>query len=89
MGVSNDSGVGSPAYKWYEQLAKQLHLDSGARRPKAIVVVSAHWEENQKTYVTAQDKHKTLYYGTFNFTVVLIALAFSPQSDSIILSNNM
>jgi len=60
--ILNDVGIGTPANKWYQNLAKQLNL-VGSRRPKAIVCVSAHYiTNNKRVSITAQDKYPSLYY---------------------------
>jgi len=58
----------SDATKWYRQVATQLGL-IGSNKPKAILVISAHWESTtpDTVYVTSQKSHKTLFYDYYNF----------------------
>lgn len=44
FGARNDCGIDSPAYKWYQSLPTKMNIAQGERRPKAIVMVSAHYE---------------------------------------------
>jgi len=61
-GLRNDVGYGSKANDWYQQLSSQLNLDKGVRRPKAIVMFSAHYEHPNSVMITAQDRYSTLLY---------------------------
>jgi len=58
----------SEGTKWYRQVATQVGL-VGTKKPKAILVISAHWEsETSNTiYVTSQKSHKSLFYDYYNF----------------------
>lgn len=66
-GEKNDVGYGSAANNWYQQLPKQLNLEKGARRPKAIVMISAHYENRNSVLITAKDKYPELYYDYSGF----------------------
>jgi len=58
----------SEGTKWYRQVATQVGL-VGTNKPKAILVISAHWEsETANTiYITSQTKHKSLFYDYYGF----------------------
>lgn len=51
----------SPVTAWYKQIATQIGL-TGDRKPKAIVIVSAHWETNEVVRVSGREENKELNY---------------------------
>jgi len=53
-----DISKGSEAMKSLERLPKQL----GAEKPKAIVVVTAHWESSHKVLVSGKPEYTKLLY---------------------------
>ena len=67
----------SEATKWYKQLAQQIKTTEPPvdaydknlwQKPKAILVVSAHWETEKSTFsVTNQLDHKELFYDYYGF----------------------
>jgi len=67
FGRPNNCHSESEVAAWYSGLAKQLDLAEGARRPKALVLLSAHWETSEAVRITAQDRHPTLYYDYYGF----------------------
>jgi len=58
----------SKGAEWYRQVATQVGL-VGKNKPKAILVISAHWESDQPNtvFVTSQAKHPSLFYDYYNF----------------------
>lgn len=67
FGRPNNCHFKSVVADWYRALPAQLDLVEGARRPKAIVMLSAHWETSNKIRVTSQDRHKSLLYDYYGF----------------------
>ncbi len=66
----------SEATKWYKQLATQIKTTNAPpnakdpnqwQKPKAIIVVSAHWETDDEILVTNQTTHKDLLYDYSGF----------------------
>jgi aromatic ring-opening dioxygenase catalytic subunit (LigB family) len=83
-------GKGSPMFqdidknsectKWYKQLAEQTKVP----QPKAIVVLSAHWETEDTVFVTSQDKHASLFYDYYGFPKETYELKYpSPGSPAL------
>lgn len=68
----------SPAAKWFRQLTKQLALPSP---PKAVLVVSAHWESENVIEISAQDKHTALLYDYYGFPSEAYHLEYKPPGD--------
>jgi aromatic ring-opening dioxygenase catalytic subunit (LigB family) len=66
----------SDAAKWYRQLAQQVKITDPPesaldkhlwQKPKAIIVISAHWETKGSIRVTNQQNHKELLYDYYGF----------------------
>jgi len=75
----------SAAAKWYKQLASQTGL-TGERKPKAIVVISAHWESPKAdtVLVTSQESHPSLFYDYSGFPESTYELKYpSPGSPTL------
>jgi len=67
-------GQGSHAEQWYRQLPKQLGIDDSENsqygQPKAIVVISAHWDIEQpinEVRVSTKNQHTDLLYDYHGF----------------------
>lgn len=75
----------SPAAKWFRQLSKQLALPSP---PKAVLVISAHWESQNAIEISAQEKHTTLLYDYYGFPSEAYHLEYKP-SGHLELSNRI
>lgn len=67
--------AGSAPHKWYKNLAKQFKIAQSEeeliehpdyRLPKAIVVITAHWETRNVVGISDDKQHK-LYYDYFGF----------------------
>lgn len=65
----------SPAAKWFRQLYSQLSLD---RPPKAILLVSAHWETSNRIHISGQSKHNQLFYDYYGFPDEAYKIEFKP-----------
>jgi aromatic ring-opening dioxygenase catalytic subunit (LigB family) len=60
-------GAQSEAAKWYKGLAKQLNL-AGENAPKAILIISAHWETRNKVLkLSSKSQHDKLYFDYSGF----------------------
>ena len=68
----------SPAAHWFRQLSHQLSLPVP---PKAILVITAHWETTKKTHISAQEKHRHLLYDYYGFPAEAYTLEYQPPGD--------
>ncbi|CAF1920434.1 unnamed protein product [Rotaria magnacalcarata] len=71
----NNFDKNSPAAKWFRQLYSQLSLD---RPPKAILLISAHWETTEAVHISAQSQHSKLFYDYYNFPPEAYEIEFTP-----------
>jgi aromatic ring-opening dioxygenase catalytic subunit (LigB family) len=76
--VIGDVGKNSPAAHWFRQLSKQLSLPS---TPKAILVITAHWETSNSVHISAQEKHTELLYDYGGFPPEAYKLQYNPPGD--------
>lgn len=51
---------------WYRKLAKTLDL-AGDKKPKAMVVISAHWEASSSVRITARQDYPELFFDYYGF----------------------
>jgi len=75
----------SPAAQWFRQLSKQLALPS---KPKAILLITAHWETSDVVHINAQQQHPQLLYDYYGFPSEAYQLQYNPPGD-LILSNRI
>ncbi|CAF0889462.1 unnamed protein product [Rotaria sordida] len=68
----------SPAAQWFRQLSEQLALPS---LPKAILIITAHWETSNAVHISAQEKHTELLYDYYNFPPEAYKLQYNPLGD--------
>jgi aromatic ring-opening dioxygenase catalytic subunit (LigB family) len=68
----------SPTAQWFRQLSKQLSLPS---LPKAIVVITAHWETSNVVHISAQEKHTELLYDYSGFPSEAYQIQYNPPGD--------
>jgi aromatic ring-opening dioxygenase catalytic subunit (LigB family) len=68
----------SPAAHWFRQLSKQLSLPS---KPKAILIITAHWETTDVVNINAQQEHPELLYDYYGFPAEAYKLKYSPPGD--------
>jgi aromatic ring-opening dioxygenase catalytic subunit (LigB family) len=68
----------SPAAQWFRQLSKQLSLPS---KPKAVLVISAHWETTDIVQINAQQQHPQLLYDYYGFPAEAYQLQYNPPGD--------
>lgn len=68
----------SPAANWFRQLSKQLSLPS---LPKAIVVITAHWETSNVVHISAQEQHTKLLYDYSGFPSEAYQIQYNPPGD--------
>jgi aromatic ring-opening dioxygenase catalytic subunit (LigB family) len=68
----------SPAAHWFRQLSKQLSLPS---KPKAILIITAHWETKNIVNISAQKQHSELLYDYGGFAPEAYQLKYSPSGD--------
>ena len=71
----------SPNAQWLRDFTKTYGLD-GAKAPKAIVVVSAHWvTRGKKVRISNQAQHKKLQYDYGGFPAHTYKLEFNPRGS--------
>jgi aromatic ring-opening dioxygenase catalytic subunit (LigB family) len=68
----------SPAAQWFRQLSKQLSLPS---KPKAVLVISAHWETTDIVQINAQQQHPELFYDYYGFPAEAYQLQYNAPGD--------
>ena len=68
----------SPAAQWFHQLTKQLALPS---KPKAILVITAHWETTDTIEINSQEQHSELYYDYYGFPAEAYEITYNPPGD--------
>ncbi|CAF1415715.1 unnamed protein product [Adineta steineri] len=68
----------SPAAHWFRQLSKQFSLPS---KPKAILVITAHWETSNIVHINAQQEHSQLLYDYYGFPSEAYELKYNPSGD--------
>jgi aromatic ring-opening dioxygenase catalytic subunit (LigB family) len=68
----------SPAASWFRQLSKQLSLPS---LPKAILIVTAHWETSNTVHITAQAQHTELLYDYYGLPSDAYKIKYNPPGD--------
>jgi aromatic ring-opening dioxygenase catalytic subunit (LigB family) len=68
----------SPAAQWFRQLSTQLSLPS---LPKAILVITAHWETSNTVHISAQEKHTDLLYDYSGFPSEAYKIKYNPPGD--------
>lgn len=68
----------SAAAYWFRQLSKQLALPSS---PKAILIITAHWETSDTVHISGQEKHTKLLYDYYGFPPETYKLEYSPLGD--------
>jgi len=76
--VIGDIDKNSPAAQWFRQLSQQLALPS---LPKAILVITAHWETSNIVHITAQEKHTELLYDYSGFPSEAYKIKYNPPGD--------
>ncbi|CAF1578242.1 unnamed protein product, partial [Adineta steineri] len=67
-----------PLALWLRQLSKQLALPS---LPKAILIITAHWETANSVHITAQEKHTELFYDYGGFPKEAYEIQYKPPGD--------
>jgi len=68
----------SPAAHWFHQLSKQLALPD---KPKAILVITAHWETTDVVHINAQTQHPQLLYDYGGFPEEAYQLQYDSPGD--------
>ena len=68
----------SRAAHWFRQLSRQLALPS---LPKAILVVTAHWETSDAVHISAQERHTKLLYDYSGFPSEAYQIQYNPPGD--------
>ena len=68
----------SAAAQWFRQLSKQLNLSS---KPKAILVITAHWETKGTIQINAQQQHPRLLYDYHGFPPEAYQIEYNPPGD--------
>ena len=68
----------SPAAHWFQQLSKQLALPS---KPKAVLVITAHWETTNIVQISGQKQHTELLYDYHGFPAEAYQLQYNPPGD--------
>ncbi|CAF1194194.1 unnamed protein product [Didymodactylos carnosus] len=70
----------SAGAKWFRQLPHQIG-QSDQHKPKAILLVSAHWESSDVVHISAQAQHTDLYYDYGGFPKETYEIKFQPKGD--------
>ncbi len=78
MPVFGEIDRNSPAAHWFRQLSRQLALPSS---PKAILIITAHWETSNTVHISAQEKHTELLYDYSGFPAEAYQIKFNPPGD--------
>ena len=68
----------SPAAHWFRQLSKQLALPS---KPKAILIITAHWETRNIININGQPEHPELLYDYGGFPAEAYQIKYNPPGD--------
>jgi aromatic ring-opening dioxygenase catalytic subunit (LigB family) len=68
----------SPAAHWFRQLSTQLAL---CPSPKAVLVITAHWETTDAIHISAQEQHTDLLYDYHGFPSEAYQLKYQPAGD--------
>ena len=68
----------SPAAQWFRQLSRQLSLPSP---PRAILVITAHWETSDRVHISAQERHTELLYDYSGFSSESYQIKYTPPGD--------
>ncbi|CAF1122510.1 unnamed protein product [Adineta ricciae] len=76
--VLGEVGRRSPAALWYSQLSKQLALPTV---PKAVLVVTAHWETANSVHISAKEKYTELLYDYYGFPPEAYEIQYNPPGD--------
>jgi len=76
--VFGEIGKNSPAAQWFRQLSTQLSLPS---LPKAILVITAHWETSNTVHINAQEKHTELLYDYSGFPSEAYEIKYNAPGD--------
>ena len=78
-----DIGPGSAAFHALQAVPQQLHL-TPPTQPKAILVVSAHWETDGQVHINTRGGKDGLFYDYFGFPASAYKLQFpAPGSPSL------
>ena len=76
-----DIGPDSLACRSLAALSQQLQL-TGSRRPRALLVISAHWESNDgSVHITARDSYPSLLYDYYGFPAHTYKLQWPAPGD--------
>ena len=76
-----DIGPKSAAFRSLQSLAQQLQL-TGSRRPRALLVVSGHWETDDGfVHITARDSNPTLLFDYSGFPPHTYKLKYPAPGD--------
>src|SRR5271163_3910014 len=78
LGVLGETDKNSPAAHWFRQLSKQLSLPS---KPKAILVITAHWETSDIVNINAQQQHPELLYDYYGFPSEAYQIKYNSPGD--------
>lgn len=76
--ILGEVGKTSPAAQWLRQLSSQLSLPSS---PKAILVITAHWETSNVVHISAQEQHTQLLYDYSGFPPEAYKIQYNPPGD--------
>ncbi|CAF1097253.1 unnamed protein product [Adineta steineri] len=75
-----DIDKNSAGAKWFRQLPHQLGQNE-QNKPKAILLVTAHWETNGVVNISAQSQHTDLFYDYGGFPKETYEIKFQPKGD--------
>ena len=76
-----DIGPSSAAFRSLQSLPQQLDL-TGSRRPRALLVISAHWESSDGVvHITGRSSYPTLLYDYYGFPEHTYKLHYPAAGD--------
>ena len=77
----SDIGPDSAAFRALQSLPSQLHL-TGSRRPRALLVISGHWESDDgAVHITARSTYPSLMYDYYGFPPHTYQLKYPAPGD--------
>ena len=80
--VMNAVNESAPVTQWYKQIGKQLGTVEGGKygKPKALVVISAHWETPNQVWITSK-RDMGLFYDYYGFDKYLYDIKYPAKGD--------
>ena len=80
-----DIGPNTPAFRALQAVPRQLGL-TGPTKPRAILIVSAHWESGDVVRVTSRDSYPELFFDYYGFPPYTYELSYPAPGSSAVAS---